>query len=362
VARPDRHALTLACLAACAAACAVACARDPERVAWDDAFQRAAQEGDVDLMRALAGRAIDAEDRGAALLETARAERRAGNPHAAALIYVDMARNAPRQDDRARAHYELARLAEERGNIDSAKEIYRALVRTYPDLMPGERALAHLLRIARSEGPPAVDAYFAWTASLYPELAKTSLGDNLLYDAAYEAEQRWRATNAPAWATRAEALYARVHSEQLERPLWNDAWWQRSLMAHALGRFDDEIDAIRRIQRTRANISLFGQNEHAYFWKGQLRIARTYLLDRHDPLAAARAYEEYASTWPSSLNVDDVLFFAGCAYFQAGDGAAAERAFARLATRYPDSKYVRRFADAARDPSGPRCTPPEVEP
>lgn len=362
MAGPDRQALALACLAVCAAAWAAACARDPERVTWDQAFERAARQDDVDAMRALAGKAIDAEDRGAALLEAARTERQAGNPHAAARIYVDMARNAPREDDRARAHYELARLADERGNTSSAKEIYRALVRTYPDLMPGERALAHLLRIARAEGPPAVDAYFAWTATLYPELAKTSLGDNLLYDAAYESELRWRATNDDAWATRAEALYARVHSEQFERPLWNDAWWQRSLMAHTLGRFDDELDAIRRIQRTRANISLFGQNEHAYFWKGQLRIARTHLLDRHDPRAAAAAYELYAQTWPGSLNVDDVLFFAGCAYFQAGDGAAAERAFARLATRYPNSKYVARFADAARDPSGPRCTPPEVEP
>jgi len=389
-----------------------ACARNPVQVAWDDTYAAAAYppssdpdvsmrfgttgdethghrsdrsgepsrpnrmsgavaradvSPDPDRLLELARSAPRPTDAGAARLEAAHLLRREGDHLAAARIYRELADHSIRKPERARAHYELGRLAEEHGQRDTARTIYRLLVAHYPDLMPGERALSHLLRMALVDGDAAVDEHLAWTHSLFPVLEHTSLGDNLVIQVADEAKRRAERDDAaaqttsptsPYWA-QAEAWYRRVTKDFPDSGMWNDAWWELSKIFHRQGRFPEEIDAITRIIATRAQISLFGQDEHPYFYLGLQRIARIQLVDLDDPRTAAQTYLSYAERYPLSILRDDVRFFALCARLRAGLDAEPLRQL--LVEEHPDSKYHRRLDAAFADPRGPHCVPRVVE-
>jgi len=342
-----------------------ACARDPAQVAWDDDFYaalRAPPEARVALMDALAARAPRVIDAGTARVEAAHAAddaaREAGRPPLeAARRWLALSRDAPRRADRARGHYELSRLAEARGLLDVADGIDRQIVRLYADLMPGERSLAHLVRRARARGDAAMDELLGWLRD-DPAVIDGPLYDNALYLAGEEAERRARRDHDPALGLLAESLYRRMQDEYPTSALWNDAVWSRSLLLHERGRFEEEIAAIRAIQRTRAAVSLFGQNEHEHYWKGQLRIARVLWLDLGRPADAAQSYLDYLAMFPLTTRRDDLLFFAGCALVAAGLARPDDNPhWRRLAQDFPDSKYLRRLPA----PTPAQCTPPEVE-
>jgi len=346
----------------------VACGRDAAQVRWDDDFEAAIDaardhpDGAATALLALAERAPRPVDAGAARLEAVRALIAGEDPLAAAKLLLAIADASPRLADRARAYYELARIAEARGNLATAERLYRVLVRTYPDLMPGERALAHLLRMARAAGREAVDAHLAWTHALAPILAHTALADDLLFQACDEARRRAEESDrAEDWAT-AEKLYRRLVDEMPFSGQWNDALWDLSWIYHRQARYREEIEAIEAIARTRAEISLFGQDEHPYYWQGQLRIARLYLIELKAPRQAIEAYLRYAELFPFTIKKDDVRFFAMCAALQAGDRRQAEELRRLLQREHPDSKYLRRVEPAFADPHGEHCVPAEVEP
>jgi tetratricopeptide (TPR) repeat protein len=357
------RALSLALLAL--STLAQACARDAAQVAWDRDFRR---EDDPAALLALATRAPRAQDAGTARLEAGRRLIALQRDAEALRVFAAMAQDAPRRADRARGHYEVARLAEDHHRLDVARPIYQRLVRTYPDLMPGERALAHLLRIARTEGPAAVDAHLAWTASLRTRLAATPLSDDLIFQAADEARLRAERDPTPARWRLAEKLYDRLARGRTTDALWNDAVWALSHIYHAQGRYREEVLALRRILATRLEVSLFGQNEHPYFHLGLRRIARVELVDLDDPRAAANTFLEYANLYPGSILRDDMRYFAICAKLRANarendtrfDDEIADL-IAALKTDTPDSKYLRRLPLAQSDPFGPHCVPPEVK-
>jgi hypothetical protein len=338
------------------------CARDPAQIAWDEAFATATRTGDDARLLSLASTALRSTDEGAAQLEAARLLK-SRDPLAAARLCRDIAKHAPRKADRARAHYELARMAEDRGQLDTARTLYRALVAHYPNLMPGERALAHLLRLARDRGDSSVDAHLAWTLSLSDTLAHTELADNLLSQAADEAKRRAERDapdrpDHPLWRT-ATGLYERLAKEHPGAGLWNDALWELSHIHHKAARYRDEIAVLERILLERSEISLFGQNEHPYFYLGLRRIARLYHVELDDPIAASRTWRLYAERYPKSILRDDVRFFALCAELRANNQAAARELETLLREDHPDSKYLRRLP--ITDPRGPACLPPEVE-
>ncbi len=367
------RALCLAPLAILAVLAAHGCGRDPAQVRWDADFERALHTARADPAAAersfidLAETAPRAVDEGAARRELVRLVAAQGRTLEAARLLLAIAERARRQDDRARAYYELGRLAETRGRLDAARLVYRALVRTYPELMPGERALAHLLRLARADSFAAVDQHLAWTLSLRETLAHTALADDLLFQAADEARRRAllaeRAGRPADWDT-AELLFRRL-ADGPRTPLWNDAIWELSWIHHRRGRHDAEITEIRRILRTREELSLFGQDEHPYYWMGQLRIARLLLVELDRPHDAIDAYLTYAELFPKTIKKDDVRFYALCAALRSprpDDRARVAELADLLRSEHPDSRFTRRLDDARADPRGPHCLPPEVTP
>ncbi|MCB9733403.1 MAG: tetratricopeptide repeat protein [Deltaproteobacteria bacterium] len=349
----------------CGAAWAPGCARSEVQVRWDDAYAAAQHElyrgeptaaaRDLAALASAAPRPIDAA---AAARDEADALAAAGDDAGALAVLTRESERAARKPDRAHAHYAIARWAEAHGRVAEAIAMYRALVRTYPDLMPGERSLAHLERLFSARGRAGVDAHLAWTHAIYPVLASTSLGDNLVFFAATTAFRRWVAGEGAAYAELAERLYRDIDTSHRQSGLWNDAWWYLSWLYHRQGRVRDEIAAIRRIQRTREKVSLFGHDEHPYFFEGQLRVARLELLALDDPAAAAASYDWFVANYPVSLLLDDVLFWRGCALLRAGRPDAAEASFAEIAVVRPEgSKWLARVPAARRDPRGPVCVP-----
>jgi tetratricopeptide (TPR) repeat protein len=339
-----------------------ACARSAAQIRWDSDFLAASRTGDIAALDTLATRAIRARDNGEALLEAAAILRDRGDDSGAARRYQHAGHHAPRRVDRARARYELARLAEARGRIAAATELYRAIVTTYPELMPGERALSHLLRLARAEGDAAVLAHLAWTRRIYPRLRETSLGDNLVFQAAEVFEERFKSKGLRADQDLAMTLYRRILRDHPRGELRDDAWWQLSWIHHQRGEYDAEIAAIEAIQRGREEVSFFGQNEHPYFYVGQRRLARLHLVVRKDPRAARDAWRTYADIWTRSIYRDDAWFYAGCAALQIGDVDGARADFAAIAEHRPESRFLRRIEAALADPHGSHCLPPEEKP
>lgn len=350
-----------------------ACGRDPAQLRWDEDLAALTHadlppDREADGLLALAARAPRAFDAGFARLEAARALA-PSDPLAAAKVLRAMANDAPRRPDRARAHYELARLAETRGRLATTVRAYRALVLVYPDEMPGERALAHLLRIARARGDAAVDQHLAWTRAHAETLDRSALADDLLYQAADEARARAERDlgqtldPAPHSYTRwglALALYSRLIADRPYSPLWNDALWERSWIHHQRHEFEEELSDLRRILTLRTASSFIGQDEHVYFWEGQLRIARLLRVQLKRPADAARAYLDYAAMFPKTIKKDDVRFFALCAELAAGHPDAARALSDLLVREHPESKYLRRLDAAFADPDGPHCLAPEA--
>jgi tetratricopeptide (TPR) repeat protein len=341
-----------------------ACGRNPAQVRWDDDLAALVHAelpppAEADGLMALAARAPRASDAGFARLEAARTLMPT-DPLAAAKVLQAMALDAPRRPDRARAHYELARLAESRGRLATAVRAYRALVLHYPDEMPGERALAHLMRIARARGDRAVDQHLAWTRSVAETLDQTGLGDDLLYQAADEARARAERDPTPARWDLALQLYSRLIADRPRSPLWNDALWERSWLHHRRHAYEDELLDLRRILTLRSASSFIGQDEHVYFWEGQLRIARLLRVQLKRPAEAARAYLDYAAMFPKTIKKDDVRFFALCAELSAGHPEVAHTLADLIRREHPDSKFLRRLDAAFADPEGPHCLAPEA--
>lgn len=345
------------------------CARDAAQVVWDEAFDdagRLARGGDdtrtASAAAAYAALSADAPrpiDAAAAALERGALLRDRGDLGGALTVWLALGEGAERRADRARARYAIARLLEAEGRTLAAVRLYRRLVRTYPDLMPGERSLAHLERLLAARGDHGVEAHLTWTRAVYPSLAHTSLADNLVYYPARLAHERFRATGDASWAALAEDLYRRIDEAHPTSGLWNDAWWDRSLLYHRQRRHAEEVAAIERILQTRRAVSLFGHDEHTYFWQGQMRVARLEqrVLDRPDEAAARLTW--FIDRYPDSVWLDDALYWRGCVLLAAGRAADAEASFARVAEVYADSKYLARIALARSDPRGQHCAIPD---
>ena len=340
------------------------CAADPVVTRWVQRWHRVEhqyEDGDYalaavgfDQLRRSAPTPVDST---MVRLREASALDDAGHP-AAAFRALDLAaRDGVRRMDRARARLGQARVAERRGFVAAAIRIYRRVVATYPNSMPGLRSLHHLERLAEDLGERGVDAHLRWTLGVYDALEQTELGDNLVYYAGLTAYRRFQTSGRPEQARLAADLFELVHLRHYPSGLWDEAMWHLSWLEHRLGRYDEEIRIIRRIQGTRELATFLGSYDTLYYWVGQLRIALVLQNELGRPADAARSYDWFLEEFPSSRWRDDALFWQGCAWLRAGVPGRAEAAFRRIPSAYRESKYLRRLDAARADPASPICDP-----
>jgi tetratricopeptide (TPR) repeat protein len=339
------------------------CASDPAMLAWEarlraadrqyfgEQYQKAARQ-----YRKLEASSLTRVDRDLMRLRGARALNKAGQFTEGTAMLRRVGSTAFRRSDRARAFYDLASLVENQGDTDSAVTVYRRLTETYPELMPGASALLHLERIARTH-PDRMKAHLAWTHGVFPQLAQTKLGDNMLYFAARHAYDVFRKEGHPASGKLAERLYKQLAKMYDGGSRWHDALWGLSHLYYRRGDHRREIAIIRRMQRKRRGDSGLGSSSHPLYWVGDLRVAWLHLMKFKDIGAAIQDYEAFIDRYRRSRWRDDVLFWQGCLYLKVGDKSRAEAAFSRIPKVYKYSKYIARVPQARQSPHGPVCQP-----
>lgn len=273
-------------------------------------------------------------------------------------ILTGLAQQAVRRSHRARAHYDIARLADRLDLPGQAQVIFRQLVRVYPELMPGSTALLELERRAREAGGETLREHLAWTARVYSQLKHTTLADNLISFAAHAAARRFQSGEAGAYRL-AYGLWERLLREHPTSDRADDARWNLSYLQEASGDFFGTVAAIRGIQRQRQQALFLGDSEHAFYWKGELRIARLWgeRLDR--PRNAIASYRRFVRDYPDNRWHDDALYWLACLQLRVGDEGGAEATFEMLKDSHPHSRYTGREGAARADPRGAACRPKE---
>ncbi|MCB9788753.1 MAG: tetratricopeptide repeat protein [Deltaproteobacteria bacterium] len=345
-----------------------ACATDPVVDRWTRdwlAASRAVEEGHPDeglrALERLQRTAPTALDRFNARMDAARAYEAMGRPDKAFEIYASEGQIAARRSDRARARHEQAHLAESVGDGQGAVPLYRRIALTYPDLMPGLRALQRLQDLAVHGPPGSLAEHLRWSHAVYEVLESRTLGDNLVYFAGHTAYRAWRATADPKMAAAAERLLMELATEHYLDGLWEEGVWELSWLFRHQGRLQDERWAVRLILRTREKSYLLGSYDTPYHWLGELRLARLSMMELGDPEEAAGIYAGFLDHYPRSRWRDDVRFWQGCAWLRAGRPEAAERAFARIADEWEESKYLKRLDAARADPFSEVCVPVAID-
>jgi tetratricopeptide (TPR) repeat protein len=344
-----------------------ACAADPLVTRWADrwlAAERSGLQGDPQAIEAFAQLAADAPtlyDADAARFGRARALRAQGRYSEAFALFEVVGDGAMRRMDRSRARYEMARMASTAGRMESATAIFRHLVETYPRQPAAMRSMQLLRHFAERSGGPAERDALNWLLRVYPTLASTPIGDDLVYHGIEILYRWWRHSGSEVLARQVEGLIGRLESRHYVSGHWDDAVWLLSRLYHRQGRFEEEIRALGRILRTREEPFFVGHYDTTYHWVGQLRIARIHMMDLGAPAVAAEMYAWFVSTFPYSRWRDDARFWQGCAWLRAGEPESAESAFASIAEIYPDSKYLTRLDAARSDPHSALCEPTAFE-
>ena len=346
---------------------ALACAADPLVTRWADrwlAVERAGLKGDPEAITAfdrLAEHAPSIADADAARFGKARALR-AQSRRAEAFALLDaLGDQAMRRLDRARARVEMARMALSARRLDEATALFRQVVETYPYQPAATRSVQLLRHLAETRGVIAERDALTWLLKVYPILAKSPVGDDLVYQGIEILYRWWRRSNSEVVARHAEALVGQLEANHYVSGHWDDALWIFSRMLHHQGRYDDEIRVIGRLLDTREEPLFVGHYDTTYHWVGQLRIARIQMIDQQNPALAAETYAWFIKTFPYSRWRDDARFWQGCALLRAGDRMGAEAAFQDIAAIYADSKYLRRLDDARANPHSALCEPKVFE-
>ena len=344
-----------------------ACAADPLVTRWANqwlAAERAGLQGEpqaIEDFKQLAAEAPTRYDVDAARFGQARALRAQGRHAEAFALFEDLGDRAMRRMDRARARYEMGRMAATAGRKESATALFRHLVETYPAQPAAMRSIQLLRHFAERDGGPAERDTLDWLTRVYPTLAGTAIGDDLVYFGVEILYRWWRVSGSEVLARQVEGLIGRLESRHYVSGHWDDAVWLLSRLYHRQGRFQEEIRALGRILHTREEPFFVGHYDTTYHWVGQLRIARIHMMDLGAPEDAAETYAWFVSTFPYSRWRDDARFWQGCALLRAGQPEAAESAFATIAEIYPDSKYIARLDAARSDPHSALCEPKVFE-
>jgi len=204
------------------------------------------------------------------------------------------------------------------------------VVTDYPNEAFAADAIGKLLEDGRSRDPRAL---WKVMSDLLPSLEETTVADNVLWALADLAEHEMNDLAA------ARVLYDRINSEHGESGLRDDARWHAARLSRALGDGTGAVARLRKLLATRE--VAFGAGSYFSVWldDAQLELGRVLRDDLHDPDGAVRAFARLPEDYPASILQDDAIW--ETAVTRAGQGKKDDAcaALARLAAKWPDSKY-----------------------
>jgi TolA-binding protein len=219
------------------------------------------------------------------------------------------------------------------------------VVTDYPDEAFAGDAVTKLLDDGRRR-----DAKALWgvMSELVPALEETAVADNLLWALADLAEHELNDPKA------ARALYDRIPDEHPDSGLRDDARWHAARLSRALGDGRGAEKRLRALVATRE--VAFGAGSYFSVWldDAQLELGRVLRDDLRDPEHAIGAFTQLPEDYPASILHDDAMYEIAVTRAQQGRKEDACAALAKLAKKWPDSKYQLEKAPALATELG--CT------
>jgi TolA-binding protein len=205
------------------------------------------------------------------------------------------------------------------------------VVTDYPDEAFAGDAVGILLRDGRGRDAPEL---YKVMSELEGALAETQVADNLLWALADLAEHD---LSDPATARK---LYDRIPVEHPDSGLRDDARWHAARISRALGDGAGAAERLRKLLATREVAIGAGSYFSVWLDDGQLELGRVLRDDLADYDNAIRAFRQLARDYPDSILHDDASFEIAVTQAKKGDREAACAELARLAEKWPDSKYM----------------------
>ena len=274
--------------------------------------------------------AASARDRTDARYRAATSYERAGRIEDARKWYRVLASG---NSERApRASFALADLQLKGGDSAGGLAELEAAIRKYPSSAIAALALRRYFSALSDQGGD--QAVLAYIQRIEPELGKTDLGEQILYERA----RRLEALGKTAEATSAYVAVA----DRFPYPYgayWDDALLRAAEGELALGKAENAIALLARMLRARETSHLSGSYERPHFADAAYRIAQLYRDARHDPNAARRAFRSVFVDYPTSTLRDDALWQEALLARRVSEQQACDP-LALLVAQLPDSRYA----------------------
>jgi len=269
------------------------------RHAAEDAYAKQQFAVAAERWLSAAGSAGSARDRSEARYRAATSYERAGRVEDAAKWYRVLA--GGKSERAPRATFALADLRLASGDSAGGLADLEAAIRKYPSSAIAGLALRrYFAALAEQGGERAVLAYIE---RVEPELGRTDLAEQLLYE---------RARRLDARGDFSDALNAYVAlADRFPYPYgayWDDALLRGADCELRLGRPENAIALLERMLRAREVSHVSGSYERPHFADAAYRVAELYRDARHDPDAARRAFRGVFVNYPTSTLRDDALW------------------------------------------------------
>jgi tetratricopeptide (TPR) repeat protein len=271
-----------------------------------------------------------ARDRSEARYRAAASYERAGLIEDARKWYGVLA--SGKSERAPRATFALADLRVKGGDTEGGLRDMEAAIRKYPRSAIASLALRrYFSALAEQGGDQAVLAYID---RALPELERTDLAEQLLYERARRLDARGSVSEAAsAYLTLADRF-----------PYPYGAFWDDALLRGAdcelrLGRPEGAIALLERMLRARETSHLSGSYERSHFADAAYRLAELYRDARQDPLAARRAFRGVFVDYPTSTLGDDALWQEALLARHVAEPLACEP-LGLLVKQLPDSRYA----------------------
>ncbi|MCB9564835.1 MAG: tetratricopeptide repeat protein [Kofleriaceae bacterium] len=249
----------------------------------------------------------------------------------------------------AQGLYRAGVLSLERGADRDAWTYLWRTVTDFPDEAFAGDAIALLLKDGRRRDARALWHQFA---DLVEPLGDTAVADNLLWALADLAEHEMGDLRA------ARELYDRIPTEHPDSGLRDDARWHGARLSRALGDGAGAAARLRALLATR-EVAL-GAGSYFSIWldDAQLELGKVLRDDLGDLDGAIAAFRQLPEDYPASILDDDAAYEIAVTLAAKGDTAAACRQVARIASRWPDSRYMLELTPALGARLGCPVAPP----
>ena len=267
--------------------------------------------------------------RGTALAALGRVEEAIAAYLAVVPLVGERGRAAARGLERAADLYMKA------GDPVRAHELHYRVILLYPDSAAADDALRVLVRDGRKRDR---ERLLAILLELEPQVPASTVGDNILFEAALLHEDAGRIDQAIE-------LYDRLPVDYPRSGLRDDCWRAAARLLRQTGRPREAITRLEAFLATRATARMIGSYNSPYLPDAAIDAGRIALEDMKEPGTALgffrRAYDDY----PNSTRRDDAAVWIAVALAARGDGPAACSQLARHAKRWKEKRTSTRRAE-----------------